>query len=259
MDGSIRFEQIGEVGVITLDRPKALNALRRDMISQLEATLAEVERAADVRVLLITGEGRAFCAGIDLREAEDDVRGEDTSVLEGNVLTIQNLTHLLMRLPIPTIAAINGLAVGMGSELCIACDIRVASADAYLWFSEAKRGLFQSNGVMYLLPRMIGYSRSAEWMMSSRKIKSKELYASGLVAQVFDAAEFRAAAIDYAQRIANNSPLSLQLLKEVGQKALSASYEDVAQMEIDGMEKTMKSDYAREGLRAFAEKREPNF
>lgn len=259
MDGSIRFEQIDKVGVITLDRPKALNALRRDMLEQLEATLARVERDAAIRVLLITGEGRAFCAGVDLLEAEQDVRGDDTSEVEGSLPIIQNLTRILMRLPVPTIAAINGLAVGMGSEICVACDIRVAAPDAYLWFSEAKRGLFQSNGVMYLLPRMIGYSRSAEWMMSSRKIMSDELHASGLVAKIVDAADFRTAAVEYAQGIAGNSPLSLKLLKEVGQKALSASYEDVLQMEIDSMEMTMKSDYVREGLRAFAEKREPNF
>ena len=259
MDGSIGFEQVGKVGVVTLDRPDALNALHRNMLVELEATLARVEQSNDIRALLITGSGRAFCAGIDLFEAEDDVTGDGIAEVERSLLTIQNLTRIVMRLPVPTIAAINGLAVGMGSEICIACDIRVAAADAYLWFPEARRGLFQSNGVMYLLPRLVGYGRSMEWMMSSRKIRSEELHASGLVAQVFDVADFRAAAIDYARGIANNSPLSLKLLKEVGQKAFSASYEEVVQMEIECMDATMKSEYAREGLRAFAEKRDPNF
>ena len=259
MDGTIRYEQLGRLGVITLDRPEALNALRRDMVAGLENMLSDIEKRDAIRALLITGEGRAFCAGVDLFEAEDDVSSDELSDVEQGLETIQNLTRIIMRLPVPTIAALNGLAVGMGSEISIACDIRVASPEAYLWFSEAKRGLFQSNGVMYLLPRLIGYSRAAEWMMSARKISSEELYASGLVAHVFDAADFRAAAIDYSQTVARNSPLSLKLLKEVGQKAFSASYEEVVQMEIDGMERTMKSDYVREGLRAFAEKREPNF
>lgn len=259
MNGTIRYERLGHVGVITLDRPEALNALKRDMVARFEETLAGIEKANDIRALLITGEGRAFCAGVDLFEAEDDVRGTDTADVERGLHTIQNLTRIIMRLPVPTIAALNGLAVGMGSEICIACDIRVAAPGAYLWFSEAKRGLFQSNGVMYLLPRLIGHSRSIEWMMSSRKIHSQELHASGLIAQVIDGHDFRADAVAFARQIAGNSPLSLRLLKEVGQRSFASSYEDVLQMEVDGMEETMKSDYVREGLRAFAEKRDPNF
>lgn len=259
MQESIRYERIGHVGIITLDRPQALNALRRDMVAQLEQILADIESAGDLRVLVLTGEGRAFSAGVDLLEAEQDLSGKDTAEVEGGLTTIQNLTRILLRLPIPTIAAVNGLAVGMGSEICIACDIRLAAPDAYLWFSEARRGLFQSNGVMYLLPRLIGHSRSIEWMMSCRKIHSDELLQSGLVAKIIAAEDFRAAAIDYAQQVAGNSPLSLRLLKRVGQQSFEAGYDDVLQLEVDGMEETMKSDYAREGLRAFAEKREPNF
>lgn len=259
MNESIRYERSGHVGVITLDRPEALNALTRDMVARLEETLADIESANNIRALLITGEGRAFSAGVDLFEAEDDVSQSDTTDVERGLQTIQNLTRIIMRLPVPTIAALNGLAVGMGSELCIACDIRLAAPDAYLWFSEAKRGLFQSNGVTYLLPRLIGHSRSIEWMMSSRKIHSSELQASGLVTQVIDGQDFRADAIEYARKIAGNSPLSLRLLKEIGQRSFGSSYEDVLQMEVEGMEETMKSDYVREGLRAFAEKRDPNF
>ena len=259
MNGTIRYEKYGRVGVITLDRPDALNALRRDMVLQLEEMLGDIEAAGDIRALLLTGEGRAFSAGADLFEAEDDVSGPDTSEVEGGLHTIQNLTRILMRLPIPTIAAVNGLAVGMGSEICIACDIRLAAPEAYLWFSEARRGLFQSNGVMYLLPRLIGHSRSIEWMMSCRKIRCEELLASGLVAKVIDSEDFRADAVEYAQGVAGNSPLSLRLLKRVGQQSFRSSYDEVLQLEVDGMEETMKSEYAREGLRAFAEKREPNF
>ena len=186
--------------------------------------------------------------------ASDD-RGE----VEQGLDTLQDITRLLMELPFPVIAAMNGLAVGMGSEICIACDIRVASKSAWLWFSEARRSLFQSNGVMYLLPRLIGHSRSIEWMMSARRIGSDELQASGLVAAVFDDDGFREAALDYAQAIAKNSPLSLRLLKEVGRASFSSSLEEVMALEVDGMKQTMASPYVREGLRAFAEKRDPDF
>lgn len=254
----IRYEKEGRVGVITLNRPAALNALRRDMVAALEATLAQIESDGDIRALMIIGEGRAFCAGVDLLEAEDDVGGDSTEAEQG-LATIQNITRIIMRLPVPTIAALNGLAVGMGSEISIACDIRVAAERAYLWFSESRRSLFQSNGVMYLLPRLIGHSRSIEWMMSARKIASSELRDAGLVAHVFPDDGFREAALEYSRAVAGNSPLSLKLLKEVGQKAFSASFQEVLDLEVRGMEETMNSEYVREGLRAFAEKREPNY
>jgi enoyl-CoA hydratase/carnithine racemase len=259
MSGEIRYEIVGNVGVLTLNRPDALNALRRDMVSELRETLIDIEQTGGVRALVLTGEGRAFCAGVDLNEAEDDVSGDDLGEVEDGLESIQDITRLLMELPIPTIAALNGLAVGMGSEMCIACDIRIAARSAFLWFSEAKRSLFQSNGVMYLLPRLIGHSRSIEWMMSARRIQSDELHASGLVAQLFDDDGFHAAALAYAQAVARNSPLSLRLLKEVGRASFEASYEEVMHLEVEGMKETMRSEYVKEGLRAFAEKREPNF
>lgn len=258
VDG-IRYETEGRIGIVTLDRPGSLNAMRREMVAGLLEQLLEIERKPDVRALVIIGSGRAFCAGVDLKETEEDVAEEGQAAARESVDTLQELTRVLMRLPMPTIAALNGLAVGMGSEISIACDIRVAAPNAYLWFSEAKRALFQSNGVMFLLPRMIGYSRALEWMMSTRKIGSDELLAAGLVAHVLHEEDFRAAAVRYANSVAVNSPLSLRLLKTVGQKALAATYEDVVQMEAAAMRETMDSDYIREGLRAFAEGREPRY
>lgn len=255
----IRYETVDRIGIITLDRPESLNAMRREMVAGLLELLLEIERQADIRALVITGNGRAFCAGVDLKETEEDVAEAGQEAAKASVDTLQELTRVLMRLPMPTIAALNGLAVGMGSEISIACDIRVAAPQAYLWFSEAKRALFQSNGVMFLLPRMIGYARALEWMMSTRKIDSSELLAAGLVAHVLPDDDFRAAAVRYANSVAVNSPLSLRLLKTVGQSALAATYEEVVRMEADAMRETMESDYIREGLRAFAEGREPSY
>ena len=257
MDGEIRFAVEDRVAVITLARPDALNALRREMVMALRDTLTGLKDRSDVRAVMLIGEGRAFCAGVDLHEAEADVGADDLGVADDSLEVLQEVTDALRTLPIPTIAALNGLAVGMGSEISIACDIRIAAKSAYLWFSESKRSLFQSNGVMYLLPRLIGHSRSIEWMMSARKIRSKELDRSGLVAHVFADEGFRDAALGYASRVAANSPLSLRLLKEVSQAAFGASLEEVMRLEVEGMKETMRSDYVKEGLRAFAEKRDP--
>jgi len=255
---SIRYEVDGKVGIITLDRPDALNALTREMIAGLRDRLLAVESDGGARVLVLTGTGRAFSAGIDLGETSSDM-DSDPEAAEQNLEVIQEITRVLMRLPIPTIAALNGLAVGMGSEISIACDIRLAADSAYLWFSEARRGLFQSNGVMYLLPRLIGHSRSIEWMMSARKIPSDELRASGLVAAVYPDASFQEQALDYARAVSINSPLSLRLQKAVGLAAFEADYEKVMELEVAGMRETMESDNIREGLKAFAEKRDPDF
>ena len=260
MSDGIRYEICDRVGVITFDRPEALNALRRDMVLQLGERLSAVEQDGNVRALMLTGAGRAFCAGVDLKETGEDVAAEDQTATRESLRTLQDITRRLMRLPVPTIAALNGLAVGMGSEMSIACDIRVAAPSAYLWFSEAKRSLFQSNGVMYLLPRMIGYSRSLEWMMSARKIDSRELLASGLVTHVLESDDFQTGGTRLCRRL---SPATLRsasgCLKSVGQRALSAGFEEVLQMEVDGMEETIDSPYLREGLAAFAENREPDF
>ena len=259
MDGEVRFSIEDRVGVITLARPDALNALRRDMVRQLRDTLVSLHDNKDVRAVMLIGEGRAFCAGVDLHEAESDVSADDLNVADDSLEVLQEVTDALRELPLPTIAALNGLAVGMGSEISIACDIRIAAKSAYLWFSESRRSLFQSNGVMFLLPRLIGHSRSIEWMMSARKIRSKELDRSGLVAHVFADEGFREAALGYASRVAANSPLSLRLLKQVGQASFESSLEEVMRLEVEGMKETMRSDYVKEGLRAFAEKREPVF
>lgn len=258
MQERIRYEQTDRLGVITLDRPEALNALTRDMVAALDERLARLEGDDSIRALVITGEGRAFCAGVDLKEAEADVSGKVEPDAEQGLDTIQSVTRRLLSLPMPTIAALNGLAVGMGSELTIACDIRVAAPDAYLWFSEARRGLFQSNGVMYLLPRLIGHGRAMEWMMSARKVPSGELERSGFVAGIFDG-DFRARALEYAAGIALNSPLSLRLIKEVGYRAWESTLDEVMGLEVEGMRRCMHSDYIKEGLRAFAEKRDPRF
>lgn len=258
MSDFLQFEADGKVGIITLNRPAALNAMTRDMIAALRDRLLAIEAASDIRVLVLTGRGRAFSAGIDLGETGDDL-DEDPAAAEENLEVIQEITRVLMRLPIPTVAALNGLAVGMGSEICIACDIRIAAESSYLWFSEARRGLFQSNGVMFLLPRLIGHSRSIEWMMSARKIGSAELSASGLVAAVYPDARFHDDALAYARRIAINSPLSLRLQKSVGQAAFDSGYERVLELEVAGMRETMQGDDIREGLRAFMEKRDPRF
>ena len=258
MAEELLYHTVGKVGVITLNRPAALNALTREMIAGLRDRLKAVEAEDEVRVLVLTGTGRAFSAGIDLGETSEDL-DVNPQAADANLEVIQEITRALMRLPIPTVAALNGLAVGMGSEISIACDIRLAAESCYLWFSEARRGLFQSNGVMYLLPRLIGHSRSIEWMMSARKIPSEELRASGLVAAVYPDDKFQEEAIAYAERIAINSPLSLRLQKQVGQAAFEADYEAVMKLEVEGMQETMASDDIHEGLRAFAEKRDPEF
>jgi enoyl-CoA hydratase/carnithine racemase len=259
MHNHILYEQSDHVGIITLNRPEAKNALTNEMLNDLAKILGRLEMEHEIRALMITGNGEAFCAGIDLVELEADHARISSDSAKQHLRAIQGITRKLIGLPFPTIAALNGLAVGMGSELTLSCDIRLASPDTYVWFSEARRGLFQTNGVLYLLPRLIGHSRSMEWMLSARKIECPELLESGLVSHVFPAEDFHGQAKAYVEDLARNSPLSLRLLKQTGFRAMEASFEEVLDLEIHGMQTCIQSEYLTEGLNAFREKREPEF
>ncbi len=259
MQNHIEYEQTGHVGILTLNRPEADNALTNEMLNELARILNALESEKAIRALMITGSGNAFCAGIDLEQLEADHAGVSMEASRQHLRAIQGITRKLIGLPFPTIAALNGFAIGMGSELSLSCDIRLATPETYVWFSEARRGLFQTNGVLYLLPRLIGHSRSMEWMLSARKIQSAELLSSGLITHVFPSDNFSAEAQAYVEQLATNSPLSLRLLKQTGFRAMDAKFEEVLDLEIHGMQTCMQSDYLTEGLKAFREDRDPEF
>lgn len=259
MTGTIDFERVDNIGVLRINRPAAYNAVTDEMLGMIESIIDDVSGDTRLRAMIITGSGDTFCAGKDLKELARESLTYSTRERDDKLLEIQRITCKLIRLPIPTVAALNGVAVGLGLELAIACDIRLAAESSYSMFTEARRGLFQTNGVMFLLPRIVGYGRALEWMLSARRISSEEMATAGLVSNVYGDAEMSASSMEYARRLASNSPLSMKLIKKVGLLSLSSDFESVLDMEVRGMQECYESDYMTEGLNAFIEKREPDF
>ena len=175
----------GTVAIAWLNRPQMLNAFRSQTFDRLHEVLDQVRSDAAIRALILAGRGRAFCAGEDLVEMGEAVaRGFNVRAALAMLVRLQGLTRKLVDYPKPVIAAINGPAVGLGAELPLACDARLAASSAYFYYPEAWRGMLQTNGTFHLLPALVGHGRAAEWLLTARRIAVEEALAAGLVSVV---------------------------------------------------------------------------
>ena len=199
----IQVERTSGVAVVWFNRPAVLNAFRLATFARLALVLEELALAEDVRALVLTGRGRAFCAGEDLEEM-NQVAGRGFALAQAcdDLNRLQHLTRRLLGYPKPVVAAINGAAVGLGAELPLACDLRIAAGSAYFYFPEAKRGMLQTNGTFRLLPEMVGAGRALEWLLTARRIPAEEARAAGLVSEVSEPARLLERAIELAARAA---------------------------------------------------------
>jgi enoyl-CoA hydratase/carnithine racemase len=259
-NSSILYHKQDGVARVTLNRPNVLNAFRGAMFTRLTEILADVRDDAAVRVLVITGNGRAFSAGIDLEEQAQLFGGAiDDAMARAALDSLQAITLQMIDLPKPIIAAINGLAVGVGAELAIASDIRLAAQDAYFMFAEVKRGLFETNGVMYFLPRLVGMGRAVEMLITGDKIPASEALAAGLVTRVYANDDLLPNALALAERIAANAPISVRLVKQIMARTYDHDLNGVMRLEVEGMLQCLHSDDFQEGVHSFLEKRAPNY
>jgi enoyl-CoA hydratase/carnithine racemase len=256
----IRFEKQGHVALATFQRPEALNAFRQATLRDFISILDEVEADPSVRVLVLTGTGRAFSAGIDLKEIGQSAASvPPLRQLYGDLQVTQDVTRRMVRMPKVILSAINGLAVGIGVEIALASDIRLAAESATFTFAEVKRALFETNGVMYILPRLIGLGRALHLLLTGETIKAQEALSAGLVTRVLPQEQLLDAALETARTIAANAPLSVRLVKQVMQRSYDLDLEAVMQLEVDGMLQCYASDDLLEGIRSFVEKRPPTY
>src|SRR5262245_24977816 len=202
------FDKRDGIALVTFNRPEKLNACRVSTYEEMVEILGDIHNDSAVRVVVITGAGRAFCAGDDLTEMDALVQ-ERQSLDKWQELaeTLQELTRRVVALPQPVIAAVNGYAIGFGAELSIASDIRIASDNAQYIFTEVTRGLYVTNGVLSLLPRLVGQGRTAEWLMSGLPINAVDALAAGLVTRVVARADLLDAAMALAQRLRQTAPV----------------------------------------------------
>ena len=251
---TLKLEVAEGVATVTLDRPDQLNSLTRDSRRELAAELSALGRRADVRAVVLTGAGRAFCAGQDLREegALDQVEATIIDTYIPVIVAIQELR-------VPVIAAINGPAVGAGLSFALACDWRVMADDAVLMMAFSNIGLVPDSGASWLLPRIVGYERAFELAASGRRVEADEAAALGLVQQVVKRDEVVAAAQAHAASLAARPPLAVawtkRLMREARSTTLAESMRSEAAAQADAV---ATADHA-EGVRAFAEKRAARF
>ncbi|MFI5255073.1 MAG: enoyl-CoA hydratase-related protein [Candidatus Limnocylindrales bacterium] len=251
----LRVEDADGVRTLTLDRPEALNALDRELKEVLLAAVRGASLDPNVRALVLTGAGRAFCAGQDLRE-----RGERAPSLADELRERYiPLILALRRLEKPIVAAVNGVAAGAGFSLALACDLRVMAEGATFVAAFARIGLVPDSGMSWFLPRLVGPARAAEIVMLSDPIDAARAGQLGLADRVVPAGAAVAEAQALAARLAAGAPRSLALTRRALayglEHDLEASLEFEAQLQ-DAAGRT--ADHA-EGLRAFAEKRPPRF
>ena len=252
------FEIKDQIAVITFNRPEVLNVFRRSMFQQLLSLLDDAANDDSIRVVLMTGAGRAFSAGIDLDEVSRLFDGSMTmEQARAELGEMQELTRRMVNLPKPIVSVINGVAIGAGAEVAIASDIRIASQTASFAFAEVQRGLFETNGVMHRLPRLIGMGRAAHVMMTGEKISAQSALELGLVTRVVPSEILLNKGLELARALAANAPISMRLVKQVLNKSYDLDLESVMQLETEATLECLASEDLKEGVTAFLEKRVP--
>jgi enoyl-CoA hydratase/carnithine racemase len=246
----------GRVATIALNRPEKYNAIGSRMVDELGEILDEVEAGGEIRAVILTGAGeRAFCSGVDLKERSAMTADEKWAHNRG----LNAFVWRLAKLQIPTIAAINGLALGGGFEMTLACDFRLAADNAEFALPEVGLGIIPGAGGTQRLPRLIGPSRAKELILTARRIKASEALAMGVVNKVVGGDALLGEAKSLAEEAAKNSPLALAYAKAAVDVAMETSVEQGFRFETAAIRATLASDDYAEGLSAFSEKRKPDF
>jgi 2-(1,2-epoxy-1,2-dihydrophenyl)acetyl-CoA isomerase len=254
--GDLRVEVADSVATLTLDRPDALNSLTVPLKEELLATFRRLGRDRDVRALILTGAGRAFCAGQDLRERLEP----GATPLATEVRERYNPLILAMRLlEQPIIGAINGVAAGAGASLAFACDIRIAAENASFLLAFGRIGLIPDSGATWFLPRLVGPAKAAEIALTGDALSAADAQRFGLVARVVPSESLPDEARTLAVRLASGAPRAIALTKRALNRSWDATLEESLDYEAWLQGVAGATDDHREGLAAFVEKRPPRF
>lgn len=254
---TVAFE--GPVATVTLNRPDKLNAFTVAMVDELREVLRLVTGSEQARCIVLTGAGRAFCAGADLEVLRDIHDRRDETLARQLVDGSREIHRLLRDARQPVIGALNGVAAGGGANLALGCDLRIASDTARIGQVFAKLGLHPDWGGSFFLPRLVGTARAMELFLSAELLDADRMLALGLVNRVVPAADLAAEARAWAGRIAAAPPLAVQWMKRAVYASARASLEEMLDHELDAQLALFKSGDFTEGLTAFLGKREPHF
>ncbi|MHA6252260.1 enoyl-CoA hydratase/isomerase family protein [Oceanobacillus sp. CAU 1775] len=249
----IKTEIKESIGILILNRPEVLNALNREMVQEIVASLEAFDQDENVRVIVITGSGKTFAAGADIEEMvqDDAIRMELL-----NQFALWDRINLIKK---PLLAAVHGMALGGGFELALSCDIIFVSEKVQLGFPEIKLGVMPGAGGTQRLTKAMGKAKALEWLWSGDSMGAKEALHYGVVNRIIPEEVLLEETLIYAKKLANQAPLSVRLIKEAVNKAVYASIYEGMQFERKNFYLLFSSLDQKEGMQAFLEKRLPKF
>ncbi len=254
------FEVHDQTAVITLNRPERLNALSPELRDELTEALARVQDDDAIRVAILTGAGRGFCSGADL----SGFAGAETAPGQNELLDefgwVGRQAMSVYRLDKPVLAAVNGVAAGAGMSLALSCDMRIGSENSRFKSVFIERNLSPDSGLSFFLPRVVGQSRAADLIYTSRAVDAEESFRIGLLDRLVEYDKLLDAALEVAAQMAQWPPLALRSSKRVLQHNLEVPLEDALRYEMTGLSYARKAkNDAKESLAAFREKRKPSY
>lgn len=258
----VLIEDRGHVRWLRLNRPEAMNAITGDMLGQLNDALKAADDDPQVRVVVLTGAGRAFCAGLDLKQAArgEGIGGEGLASAGARHLSTREIcTVTLQRMDTPVIGAINGAAAGYGLDLALGCDMRLMAENAVLMPGFARMGVVPESGGTWYLPRLLGWAKACEVAMLGDTLNAERSLAYGLVNRVVPKDQLESEVTAWAEKIAGNAPLAIFEMKRLFRHGLTQDFESHSHHVLMSVLNLFRSNDFREGVTAFAEKRAPEF
>ena len=253
---NVLFRREGPVVIITLNRPDKMNAINRDVIEDLKKIIDVLETDHSARAIVLTGSGdKSFCVGADLKERQG-MNEKDVLV---RLESVRNLYLRWERLALPSVAALNGVALGGGLELALVCDLRIADEGVTMGLPETDLAIIPGNGGTQRLTRLLGLARSMEMILLAKRINALEAQKWGLVNHVSTQGQALKDALAWAHKIAEAGPIAIRQAKKAVLRGLEKSWEEALQWEVECYKPCLYSKDRLEGLKAFSEKRKPNY
>lgn len=256
---SLKYEVADSVATITLNRPKVLNAMNREMFSDLNAVFDKMALDRSIRAVLMTGEGRGFCSGADLRSLTTEPDVAEPSGFKSYMRIINEVILKMLRLDRPIVAAVNGPATGAGANLALASDIIFMAREAYISQIFVRRGLVPDFGGLYLLPRYVGMAKAKELLFTGDFVDGEEAVRLGIANRVLPLDDLMTEATAFAKKLASGPTVAIGLAKQGVHRGLESGLDAVLEFEALAQSIVRTTGDTFEAITAFLEKREPDF